>query len=168
VPDGVVAEAETAIRSLGLDTKASAVRGALVACTGNTGCKFAATDTKGQAMRLAAHLEARLALDRPVNIHLTGCPNSCAQHYVGDIGLLGLKLGDDMLEGYSVLLGGGAGSERALAREIYPAVPATELPACIERILRGYLAYRDGGESFHDFAARHSLDALRAMFETVG
>ena len=99
---------------------ASAIRGGLVACTGNTGCKFAATDTKGQAMLLADYLDGRVALDQPINIHLTGCPNSCAQHYVGDIGLLGIKVGDDMIEGYTILVGGGAGSEQSLAREIYP------------------------------------------------
>ena len=164
VPDELVGEAEAAIRDLGLDTRASAARGALVACTGNTGCKFSATDTKGQAMRLGDHLDRHIALDQPVNIHLTGCPNSCAQHYVGDIGLLGIKLGDDRIEAYTVLLGGSAGSERALAREIYPGIAADDLPVCIERMLRGYLANRRDNESFHDFAARHSIESLRALF----
>ncbi len=164
VPDTAVAAAEAAVAALGLDTRASALRGGLIACTGNTGCKFSATDTKGQAMRLAEHLDPRLALDQPVNVHLTGCPNSCAQHYVGDIGLLGIKLGDEMIEGYSVLLGGGAGSERALARELHPGVAAEALPAAIEGMLRFYLAHREAGESFYDFANRHSVEALRAMF----
>jgi ferredoxin-nitrite reductase len=167
VPDAAVAEAQAAIAALDLATSASAVRGGLVACTGNTGCKFSATDTKGQAMLLADHLDQRVSLDQPINIHLTGCPNSCAQHYVGDIGLLGIKVGEDMIEGYSVLLGGGAGSERSLAREIYPNVPAAELPMRIERMLRGYLAHRRDGESFHDFAVRHALDTLRALFGSV-
>src|SRR5229473_2695433 len=87
------------------------IRSGLVACTGNTGCKFALTNTKGQALALAEQLEASVALDQPLNVHLTGCPNSCAQHYVADIGLLGTKVeaGDDMVEGYDVFIGGGAG-----------------------------------------------------------
>ena len=106
--------------ALGLDTKASGIRGGLVACTGNTGCKFSATDTKGQALLIADYLDKQIALDQPVNIHLTGCPNSCAQHYVGDIGLLGIKVGEDLVDGYTIMVGGGAGSERALARGAVP------------------------------------------------
>jgi ferredoxin-nitrite reductase len=165
IPDAAVTEIEEAVAALGLGTKASAVRGALVACTGNLGCKFSATNTKGHAMRLADHLDARLAVDEPLNIHLTGCPNSCAQHYIGDIGLLGIKLGDDMVEGYTILLGGGAGAERALAREIYPGITADALPECIERILRAYLAHRHSGEGFQQFVARHSIPALRQLFD---
>jgi ferredoxin-nitrite reductase len=60
----------------------------MVACTGNIGCKFAASDTKGHAEEIARWCETRVALDGPINIHLTGCHHSCAQHYVGDIGLL--------------------------------------------------------------------------------
>jgi ferredoxin-nitrite reductase len=168
VADERVAAAQQAIESLGLGISASAVRGGLVACTGNTGCKFSATDTKGQAMLLADHLERRVALDQPVNIHLTGCPHSCAQHYVGDIGLLGLKVGDDMVEGYAVVVGGAAGEERRIGREIYPQVPMDELPALVEDMLRGYLAHRrEPGESFCDFANRHSIDELKALFATA-
>jgi len=168
IPDAALPAAEAGIAALGLGVTASAVRGALIACTGNTGCKFSATDTKGQALQIADYLERRVSLDQPINIHLTGCPNSCAQHYVGDIGLLGQKVGEEMIEGYSVLIGGGAGSERTLAREIYPAVPMAELPQRIERMLRGYLAHRRAGESFHDFAARHSIETLRALFQAAG
>ena len=164
IPETEVAAVAAAIQQLGLAISASAVRGALVACTGNTGCKFSATDTKGQALLLADHLEQRVPLDQPINIHLTGCPNSCAQHYVGDIGLLGVKVGEEMIEGYTVLLGGGAGTERSLAREIYREVPMAELPAVLERLLLAYLAHRlDPAESFHDFATRHSIEALRAL-----
>ncbi len=92
VPDARVAEVEARIAALGLSTKASSIRAGLVACTGNRGCKFAASDTKGHALMIAEHVEARLALDVPVNIHLTGCHHSCAQHYIGDIGLIGAKV----------------------------------------------------------------------------
>src|SRR6185437_9758494 len=81
VAEADLAAAQAALAGLGLDWRASNIRGALVACTRNTGCKFAATDTKGQALALAEHLEQRLALDQPVNIHLTGCPHSCAQQW---------------------------------------------------------------------------------------
>ena len=163
VPDERLGEAEAALAALGLGTKASAIRGGLVACTGNTGCKFAATNTKGQALLLADYLDRHVALDRPVTIHLTGCPNSCAQHKVSDIGLLGIKVGDDMIEGYSILVGGGAGPEQKIGREIFPAMPMAEMPARVEALLRAYLAKRRADESFHDFAARHSVEELKAL-----
>ena len=91
VPDDKVAAAEAAIEALGLSTKATSIRAGLVACTGNLGCRFAASDTKRHAEDIARWCEARVALDAPVNIHLTGCHHSCAQHYIGDIGLLACR-----------------------------------------------------------------------------
>jgi ferredoxin-nitrite reductase len=168
VAEAALPAATSAIEQLGLDWKASGIRGALVACTGNTGCKFSATDTKGQALQLAAHLDSRVALDQPVNIHFTGCPHSCAQHYVGDIGLLGTKVGEDAIEGYAIYVGGGAGAERGLGREIYPPLPMADVPRHVEGLLRAYLANRrDGAESFHDFAKGHAVDAMKALAETA-
>src|SRR5471032_640577 len=110
-----------AIQALGLGVEASAIRSGLVACTGNAGCKFSASNTKGHALKLADYLEARVPVDLPMNIHLTGCHHSCAQHCVGDIGLLAAKVdrGEESLEGYHVYIGGGAAStaEQAMARE---------------------------------------------------
>ena len=92
VPDARVEEAKAAIERLGLGWKASSLRAGLVACTGATGCKFAAAHTKEHAAEIADHVDARLSLDAPVNVHLTGCHHSCAQHYIGDIGLMGVKV----------------------------------------------------------------------------
>jgi ferredoxin-nitrite reductase len=165
ISDAKVPGARKAIEEIGLSVEASPIRGALVACTGNTGCKFAATDTKAQALYLAQYLESRIKLDRPLNIHLTGCPHSCAQHYVGDIGLLGVKVaqGDDMIEGYTIVVGGGAGGERGLAREIARDVPFADVADRLETLLHGYLARRHDAESFQEFANRHSVDELRMM-----
>ncbi|MGH7008718.1 MAG: NirA family protein [Stellaceae bacterium] len=165
ISDAKLPGARKAIEELGLSAEASPIRGALVACTGNTGCKFAATDTKAQALYLAQYLEARIKLDKPINIHLTGCPHSCAQHYVGDIGLLGVKVaqGDEMIEGYTIVVGGGGGGERRIAREIARDVPFADVADRLEALLRCYLAERRGAESFHKFAGRHSVEALQAM-----
>jgi ferredoxin-nitrite reductase len=156
-----------AIAALGLGTEASAIRGGLVACTGNVGCKFALSDTKRHGLALADHLDARLALDAPLNIHLTGCPNSCAQHYVGDIGLLATKVelnDEEEVEGYHIVVGGGSGAELKLGREICRSVPADEMPRRLEAMLRGYLAHRLPAESFHAFANRHEVGELARLF----
>ena len=166
VPDAEIPDTVTEIEALGLSAKVSNVRGGLVACTGNAGCKFALADTKRHALAIGDHLDECIALDQPINIHLTGCPNSCAQHYIGDIGLLATKVdtgGDEEVEGYHLVVGGGSGREATLGREIARDIPADELPHRLETLLRGFLARRDAGETFHAFANRHSVEQLSAM-----
>ena len=111
VPDDLIAQAIAGIEALGLSTKASPIRAGLVACTGSFGCRFAAADTKRHADEIAAYCEGAVPLDTPINIHLTGCHHSCAQHYIGDIGLLGARVpindDGDTVEGYHILAGGG-------------------------------------------------------------
>ena len=168
VSDAKTAAAEAAIEALGLATKASAIRAGLVACTGATGCKFAAAHTKEDAETIAAWCEPRVAVETPVNIHLTGCHHSCAQHYIGDIGLIACKvdMGEnaDPAEGYHVLVGGGFGPDAMLAREIFRDVKAADAPRTIERMLKAYLANRAAlGETFLSFAKRHDVEALKTM-----
>lgn len=169
VADGKVALAKAAVEALGLSTEATSIRAGLVACTGATGCRFAAAHTKEQAEEIAQWCEARVELDGPVNIHLTGCHHSCAQHYIGDIGLIACKVdvGEDAdpVEGYHVLIGGAFGPEAGLGREIYRDVKATDAPRTVERMLKGYMANRSGrDETFLTFARRHEIEALKAMF----
>src|SRR5262249_57345640 len=73
VPTDRVKDAVSAIEALALSTSASSIRAGLIACTGNVGCRFAASDTKRHAEEIARWCEARVTLDSPVNIHLTGC-----------------------------------------------------------------------------------------------
>ena len=169
VADANVAPAEAAIAALGLATRTTAIRAGLVACTGNKGCRFAASDTKGHAEDIARHCEARVPLASAVNIHLTGCHHSCAQHYIGDIGLIGTRVAasdDDTVEGYHIFVGGGFGPDAAIGRELYRDVKATDAPITIERMLRGYLTHREGGETFLTFTRRHDTAALKAIFDT--
>ena len=168
VPSQRIDEAVRLIEALGLATSTNAIRAGLVACTGNMGCKFAASDTKRHAEEIARWCEDRVALDGPVNIHLTGCHHSCAQHYVGDIGLLACKVQEseesEQIEGYHVLVGGGFGPDAALAREIHRDVKATEVPAIIERLLKAYLAGRASQEeTFLAFMRRHDDAAIKRM-----
>ena len=100
----------------------------------------------------------------PVNIHLTGCPNACAQHYMGDIGLLGTKVGPDKAEGYHVFVGGGFGQDQAVGRELFRGVSFESLKPTVEKMLRGYLRRRERNESFQAFTRRHDLNTLQAIF----
>lgn len=161
VPAERLDAALASIRSAGLDCTAGTVLRGAVACTGNRGCKYAATDTKSHAVALANLLDARFKIEQPVNLHVTGCPHSCAQHYIGDIGLLGTKVGGE--EGYQVVIGGGSDQDRGLARELIPAIPFTELPPVMERLFRAYTERRNAQESFLDFSRRHSVAEMQSL-----
>jgi ferredoxin-nitrite reductase len=167
IPRERMPEAQAAIAALGLGWEASGIRGGLVACTGNAGCKFAAADTKRHAAELADCLDARIAVAKPINIHLTGCHNSCAQHYIGDIGLIGAKVErgeDEEVEGYDLHVGGGAGAEQRIARLVRPKVAHDELNPMVLNLLRAW--QEEAPElSFQDFTARHDEASLRAIAE---
>ncbi|MBK8475975.1 MAG: NirA family protein [Opitutaceae bacterium] len=163
VPETYVATVERAIRSMGLFTEASTSAGCVIACTGRKGCKYAAADTKGHAVSLAQHLTKHgPTTDFPVNIHLTGCSNSCAQHYCGDIGGVSTKLADGR-EGYHLVIGGGLGDEQGIARLLFSGVAAEDLPAHVSKILSTYQAKHAPGETFVQWARRHSVKELQEL-----
>ncbi|MGL4397444.1 MAG: NirA family protein [Hyphomicrobium sp.] len=164
------------LAEIGLSCAASSVRAGLVACTGAPSCKFAAANTKGTAEAIAQFVEPRLALDSPINIHLTGCHHSCAQHYIGDLGLIACKVplaadSDDTVDGFHIHVGGGFGADASIARELFSNVPVEDCPAAVLRVLKAYMANRSGpSEAFVAFARRHdttALAALAAQQETV-
>jgi ferredoxin-nitrite reductase len=172
VADASLDRVTAIIEALGLQIRATPLRAGLVSCTGNTGCKFAASDTKGTAEAIAAWVEPRVALDTPLNIHLTGCHHSCAQHYIGDIGLLACKVqrGEDAepVEGYHLYIGGGSGAEAKLGRELLRDIASEETPAAVERLLKTYLAHRaTPAETFFQFANRHEVEDLKSLVETT-
>lgn len=144
-----------------LDCTAGAVMRGTVACTGNRGCRYAATDTKTHATELASRLDSQFKIDQPINLHVTGCPHSCAQHYIGDIGLLGAKVGGE--EGYQVVIGGGSDNDQGLARELIPAIKYADLPVTMERLFAAYVEARNPNESFLDFSRRHSDAELQGF-----
>src|SRR5690606_32279420 len=101
---------KAAIEAVGFHYRTEDVRSGLVACTGAAGCPYANTHTKEHALAIGDYLAAQVPMDRPINIHFTGCPNSCAQHYCGDIGLLGMKVKREdgtRVDGCTIVLGGG-------------------------------------------------------------
>jgi ferredoxin-nitrite reductase len=147
----------------GLKVSAGSVMSGTVACTGNKGCRYAATDTKQHAVELAARLDEHFAILQPINLHVTGCPHSCAQHYIGDIGLLGAKVEGE--EGYQVVVGGGSDEDQGLARELIPAIKFADLPPVMERLFDTYMRLRAPDESFLSFSRRHDIASLKSFCE---
>jgi sulfite reductase (ferredoxin) len=139
-------------------------RGA-IACTGTEFCKLAITETKGFARWLVDEMEERLPqFDQQLKLHVTGCPNSCGQHWIADIGLEGKKLKADgkLVDAYYFCVGGAVGQHAKVARPIGYRCAAEEVPVAIERLLRGYLGARTKGENLRAYFGRTSDEELRA------
>ena len=154
----VVAE----IEAMGLGVDATSFAAGAVACTGKWGCKFAGAYTKQDAEKLVDHLESKFKLDQPINIHLTGCHHTCAQHYIGDIGLIGAAAANGE-EGYNVFLGGGSDEDQGLARLLCGPIAASEICELIENVVGTYLNLREGSETFLAFTRRHSEEELQSL-----
>jgi ferredoxin-nitrite reductase len=171
VRDENLALATAAIEQIGLAVTSSQLRAGLVACTGNAGCKFAASDTKRHAAEIGDWCEPRVDIDTPLNIHLTGCHHSCAQHYISDIGLIAAKVPagqgddtDDTVEGYHLFAGGGFGPQADIGQEVFHDLKAEDTPRTVEKLLKAYLAHRASPEeTFLTFARRHDGETLRKL-----
>lgn len=138
-------------------------RGA-IACTGAEFCKLAITETKGFTRWLVEELEARVPeFDQQLKLHVTGCPNSCGQHWIADIGLEGkkIRLNGQLVDAYYFCAGGAVGDSPRIARPIGYRAPASEVPAAMERLFREYLRSRNDHESLRTWFARHSEVELR-------
>ncbi|MDP0489920.1 MAG: NirA family protein [Verrucomicrobiota bacterium JB023] len=166
IPDEHLEEAKLAILRTGFSFDSTNISGGLVACTGNLGCKYAAANTKGHATQLVEYLEPRVELDQPINIHLTGCNHSCAQHYIGDIGMMGVPVkleSGEKVEGYNIVLGGGVDDDQFVAKEAWKGIPFTDIPPLIESLLKTYLSHRKGTESFAHFTRRLDIETLHSL-----
>lgn len=169
IKDANVETVKAAILEIGFHYKSTTVSGGLIACTGSAGCKFAASDTKSHAIQIARFLESQIELDQPINIHLTGCHHSCAQHYIGDIGLIGakVKVDGESVEGYCVVLGGGVDERQAIAHEVFPATAFEDLKPLLLNVLKIYQSKRENKETFFAFNRRHTAEELQQLFAPV-
>lgn len=109
----------------------------LVSCTGSRYCNFALVETKEQALKLAQELDAELDISEKVRIHWTGCPNSCGQPQVADIGLMGTKVRKDgkAVEGVNLYMGGTVGKDARLGKEVEKSIPCEDLKPKLRNLL---------------------------------
>lgn len=110
---------------------------ALVSCTGAQFCNFALIETKNKAVDLIRQLDAELNIPRGVRIHWTGCPNSCGQPQVADIGLMGTKARKDgkTVEGVDLYMGGKVGKDAHLGTCVQKGIPCEDLKSVLTSIL---------------------------------
>jgi ferredoxin-nitrite reductase len=117
----------------------------LVSCTGSEFCNFAIIETKNRALAMVKELEQELIQSSPVRIHWTGCPNSCGQPQVADIGLIGTKTrkDDKTVEAVDIWMGGKVGKDAHLGKEVMKKVPCDDL----KQVLRDLLIEHFGAKS---------------------
>jgi sulfite reductase (ferredoxin) len=152
--------------AIGLKVGGSPFWRGTVACSGTEFCKLAITETKSFSRWLVEEMDERLpGFDQHLKLHVTGCPNSCGQHWIADIGIEGkkIKVNDHFVDAYYFCVGGALGLHQATARPVGYRCPASEVPDALQRLLGRFLAQREPGENLRRFFARHSDRELRAF-----
>ncbi len=166
VRNGYAATVATKMEAAGLPVSASVFARGTIACTGSEFCKLALTETKGFARWLVEELEDRMpGFDQQLKLHITGCPNSCGQHWIADIGIEGKKIKVDgqMVDAYYFCVGGAVGRFASIARPVGYRCAAVEVLGAIERLLRAFESERNPGENLRQYFARHSNDEIRSL-----
>jgi len=173
IPEAHVSQIANELNLAGLPVSVSTFARGTVACTGSEFCKLALTETKGFARWLSRQLEDRLpGFEEQLKLHITGCPNSCGQHWIADIGIEGkkIKAGGKMVDAYYFCVGGSVGQIATIARPVGYRCAATEVPEAIERLLDSFTNGRRDAESLRSYLARHTNEQIRTILagEFVG
>ncbi|HEY4817503.1 MAG TPA: hypothetical protein VIH67_08725 [Candidatus Acidoferrum sp.] len=166
VPNQHASRVAGELTAVGLPVRASAFARGTVACTGSEFCKLALTETKSFARWLTEELDQRLpGFQEQLKLHITGCPNSCGQHWIADIGIEGKKIKHDgrMVDAYYFCVGGSVGEFASIARPVGYRCAASDVPDAIERLLREFNEQRSPGENLRRFFARHSNEQIRGL-----
>jgi sulfite reductase beta subunit-like hemoprotein len=162
VPAGAVKRVYGALVGLGLADAGADEVSDVITCPGAYSCNLALTKTMGLGAALAPILAKETdPLVRRLRINSSGCPNSCGQHWIGDIGFYGnaRKINGREVPYYLMLLGG-TQHEFGVAIQ---SLPARFVPAAVERVLTHYKAHRAESESFRQYVLRHKVETFRKL-----
>lgn len=169
MPTEKVKELAKELDAVGLPPYAPVWRTSLISCTGTQFCNLAIVETKARAARILKFLEEECALDVPIFVSVTGCPNSCAQYQIADIGLMGVVCnfrGVRGTEAYNVMLGGALGGDAKFAKLTSKKVPAEYVHKSIKQVVEAYKATRaDAEEGFSAWVSRHTPEQLAKHLE---
>jgi sulfite reductase (ferredoxin) len=164
VPEAEVEATIAELAEIGFSLDVNHLRAAGIACTGEPHCNFSVTETKSRLGRLIEGLEERFGEDvAELRLHLDGCPHSCAQHWVADLGFQGTTARDDEgrpRQAYDIFVRGGLGPDAAIGRPLFRRVLSEELDEAVAGLIAGWLEEREAGESFVAFTRRASDEDL--------
>lgn len=140
-----------------------------VSCTGIEYCNLALVETKERMRRIATYLDEQVALDSPVRIHMIGCPNSCGQRQIADIGLQGVLMKSDkgMIEAFEIYVGGTLGQEARFNEKLKGRVSADALGPVLKELLHYFKEHKAEEESFFHFVQRVGVKSLQDEFNQI-
>jgi ferredoxin-nitrite reductase len=167
VPDPRLDDAVGRLEEIGFSLAVNGLRAKGVACTGEPHCNFSVTETKSRLGRLLAGLEERFGeAVGELGLQLDGCPHSCAQHWIADLGFQGTTARDEAgqrRQAYDIFVRGGLGPDAEIGRPLFRRVPTEDLDAAVQGIVQAWLDGRRKDEAFAPFARRHTDDELGAF-----
>ena len=166
--------AKAALAAAGFEWDVPNIRRGAISCTGIEFCNLALTETKLRLKDVISHLEMVVPnpYERGLKINMTGCPNSCAQHSIGDIGLQGClaRVADgSQVEAFDIHLGGDLGKNTSVTRAIHRKVPAEQINLAMENVIKRFQETRQSDERFAQWVHRHTNEELDGFLgvETV-
>jgi sulfite reductase beta subunit-like hemoprotein len=166
VRDEAVYDVWRRLVDLGLGDAGSDEVNDVVSCPGTDSCKLGITSSMGLNRAVQERIEAMNITDpltRRIHIKMSGCPNGCSQHHIGNIGFYGasIKVGENTIPAYVAHIGGNyEGGEIVYGARLKVRLPAKRVPEAVERWLRGYEAEREEGEAFNAYAERVGTKAF--------
>jgi sulfite reductase beta subunit-like hemoprotein len=143
----------------------------VVSCPGTDSCKLGITSSMGlgrAVIQTIENMEITDQLTRQMHVKMSGCPNGCGQHHVADIGFHGAatRAPGGQVPAYELFVGGSYDDGDArIGQRVKGRIPAKQVPAALERILKFYRATRADGEQFKDFAERVSPAAFEPLMD---
>lgn len=140
-----------------------------VSCTGNEFCNLALVETKERMRELASFLDEHIELDEPIRMHMIGCPNSCGQRQIADIGFQGalVKTADGMKDAFDIFVGGTLGLEAKFNEKLKGRILADQLPHVVLQLVAFYKEEKQDEESFFHFAQRVGTEPFTEQVEAV-
>ncbi|MBI3996343.1 MAG: nitrite/sulfite reductase [Candidatus Omnitrophica bacterium] len=153
------------LSDVGLSINAHPVRRSVVTCTGTEFCKLAITETKARSRQIVEYLEKRVPLEEPLRLHITGCPNACAQYQIANIGMMGskTKIDGQVVDAYDMFVGGQMGRKARFNHAVLRKIPATECAKRLEQLLLGFKKQRKERESFNEWCERVGDEQIAAL-----
>ncbi len=167
IPEANLEALLSELREAGFVYEASNFRQGCVSCTGIEFCNLAVAETKNRMIELVGQLEERSGHFRDkIRIHFSGCPSSCGQHQIADIGFRGATrtVNGVKQEAFDMFLGGKLGAGARFNTLIQPKIPYEQVDVYVDTLLRYFQANRQNGERFDQFVARTPKDELKAIF----
>jgi ferredoxin-nitrite reductase len=169
VPEARLGEVTARVEEIGFPLAGAGLRGSSIACTGEPFCNLSVAETKSKLAEIVRHLEGVFGeAVAGLRLNLDGCPNACAHHWIGDIGLQGTTLRErgpagERLQGYDVFLRGGLARGAAIGRPLLRRVPSGEVARVVERLVGAWLGRRREGEPIQQFFTRLTDEELSGI-----